>query len=167
MEPTAAPAGTERGSQPYTGPLGALPPASEMLSRKGAARSPKPPPTPATAAGSPLSAGAEPSDLPLCVCREGKGGDFGVPVPPFSACSRHRHVTERQHPAWKASFPRAPSGPLSPGRCEERSWDLWRLSRPFPPPTKAADLCPFPGQSAVATPERGWGHGRDHRIFPV
>lgn len=97
----------------------------------------------------------------------GRGGDFGVPVPPFSACSRHRHVIERQHPAWKASFLRAPSGPLSPGRCEERSWDLWRLSRPFPPPTKAADLCPFPGQSAVATPDRGWGHGRDHRIFPV
>lgn len=86
----------------------------------------------------------------------GRGGDFGVPVPPFSACSRHRHVTERQHPAWKASFPRAPSGPLSPGRCEERSWDLWRLSRPFPPPPKLQICAPSRGK-ALWPPRIGAG----------
>lgn len=147
MEPTAAPAGTERGSQPYTGPLGALPPASEMLSRKGAARSPKPPPTPATAAGSPLPAGAEPSDLPLCVCRGGRGVILGSQSPP----SLRAHVTDTS-PRDSTLPGKPPSRGLPQGRCHPAgarsgAGTCGDSAAPSPPPPKLQICAPSRGKA--------------------
>lgn len=88
--------------QPQRGPRGAPSPArvpSGMLSRKGAARSPKPsfppPPLPPLYGCRESSAPeAEPSDLPVCVCRGGGGGTKGVILGSQSSLSPRAHVTD-------------------------------------------------------------------------